>query len=54
MLYLLQAPRAEKKAERYRGPVDPRGEGEQITPNKLVSKFVSVVFNTDKEIERIL
>lgn len=34
------------------GPVG--GRGEQITANKLVSRFVSVVFNTDKEIERIL
>lgn len=30
------------------------GRGEQITANKLMSRFVSVVFNTDKEIERIL
>lgn len=39
------------------GPADPaegRRRGEQITPNKLASRFVSVVFNTDKEIERIL
>lgn len=36
------------------GPGGGGGDGEQITPNKLVSRFVSVVFNTDKEIERIL
>lgn len=28
-------------------------ERAQITPNKRVSRFVSVVFNTDKQIERI-
>lgn len=57
----LRGPRGEKKAGRY-----PRGPGEsgerkrkdrrasrQITSNKRVSRFVSAVFNTDKQIERI-
>lgn len=44
-----------REEERGGGGTLPRGvQVERITPNKLVSRFVSVVFNTDKEIERIL
>lgn len=47
-------PARREKGRTIPGPGGPEGKGEQITPNKLVSRFVSVVFNTDKEIERIL